>query len=285
MPSVHVEEHLELCYFATSDHPSIIFLHGIMGSKKNLHGFVQKWCHEFPRASVIAFDLRNHGSSTKHCAPFTVEAAAHDIVRACDKLSLSPTAIVGHSFGGKVALCAALQLRHVQQLWLLDSSPSIVSRDESPGEARPLNTLDIIDILETIAWPLTSRRELVTLLLERRVDEAIALWMTTNLIAKSDGLHLIFTPSEMKAMLLDFVHLDGWPLITKLASNNVDVHLVRAERGDRVTDDDERLLQLHAKKRGYCHLLKNAGHFVHAENPAGLLSIMRPFVEKLVDPA
>ncbi len=272
MSSLSLGPH-ELAYVMTAEQPAVIFLHGIMGGKRNLQTFIKRFVEEFDE-EAISFDLRNHAESSKHWSPFTVAAVASDIVQASNALMLSPQAIIGHSFGAKVALLAAAALESVQQVWLLDCPPGPLR--ENPSEKKAPNTNDITTILSELSWPMPTRRALVEALQAHGVDNAIALWMTTNLETRDDGLYLIFDPLEIKEMLLDFIHLDTWPVVEQLATR-MEIHLVAAERGGRVTENDAKMLAKIAPRTGHFHQLKNAGHFVHTDNPAGLLELMKPY--------
>jgi esterase len=49
-------------------------------------------------------DLRLHGGSTGFEPPHTLGAAADDVDRLVEHLDFHAAAVMGHSFGGKVAL-------------------------------------------------------------------------------------------------------------------------------------------------------------------------------------
>src|SRR5688572_26549303 len=82
---------------------SLVLLHGIMGSKKNLKNFADRLRHEHPSFAVVVFDLPNHGESSKGWSPFDIYSVAEIIANGCMNVASVET-IVGHSFGGKVAL-------------------------------------------------------------------------------------------------------------------------------------------------------------------------------------
>lgn len=280
MHFVHLEHNRGLSYSSLGDiaaQPVVFFLHGIMGSKKNLWSFVSRFHHACPAYAVVNVDLRNHGESSKHWPPYTVEACAFDIAQLCRSLAIEPRALVGHSFGGKVALCAAPLLPSLRQVWMLDCSPRPVLVRKPLDKPASLSALEIIAILSEMSWPVASRKELVSSLIARGVSNSIALWMTTNLYAVDGGLSLVFDPAEINAMLHDFIALDGWPMVESL-NPNLTLHLVAAEHGGRVSSEDERRLAVRTSLgQGYFHRLDNAGHFLHADNPQGLLEIMEPF--------
>jgi esterase len=277
---VTITDELYLSYDVVGDiheSPPTIFIHGIMGSKKNLLGFVKRFCEVCPNSPALIVDLRNHGQSSKHWMPYTVDAAASDIVALTHALKLKPRALVGHSFGGKVALMAAASIESIEQVWMLDCPPGAISKKNPLHQSESPSALEIIDILSGITWPLYSRKELVDYLNARGVTNAVSLWMTTNLHGHDEGLNLVFKPAEVRAMLNDFIALDCWPVVESL-SKHLAIHLVAAEHGNRLSRADQvRLYSLVPKGQGYFHILAKSGHFVHADNPQGLLEIMKTF--------
>jgi esterase len=270
-----------LSYIAIGDihqNEPLIFLHGIMGSKKNLTTFAHMLIEKCPQSSGLIFDLRNHGLSSKHWQPYTVAACADDISMACEMLAVCPKKIIGHSFGGKVALIAATLINTIEQVWLLDCSLGVIAKNKPLHKTASLTVLEIIEVLLSLNWPITTRKSLVEQLIERRVSRTVAAWMTTNVIAHDDGLYLLFEPREIKKMLLDFMKLDCWPLVASLG-NTMKIHVVAAEHGQRLSKKDkEKLQKLVPEGHGFFHVLKDAGHFLHSDNPLGLIEIMSPFL-------
>lgn len=259
-------------------YPPLVFLHGIMGNKKNLKGFVEKFLDQCPNNSAIIFDLRNHGLSSKHWAPYTVAACAKDIGYACLRLDLKPKAIIGHSYGGKVALLAAETIASIEQVWLLDCPPGPIVKWQPLHDVASPTALDTIEILISLSWPVLSRKSLVDQMVSKGVNPHIAAWMTTNLVETKDGLRLVFEPAELLEMLLTFIDLDLWSLISVL-SKRMHIHLVAAEYGQRVTREDEEKLLKYAKIGcGFFHHLEHAGHFLHVDNPNGLIDILKKYV-------
>lgn len=223
----------------------------------------------------MIFDLRNHGESSKHVEPFTTASAALDISLALDRLMLEPHAIIGHSFGGKVAALAASTIPSTKQLWLLDSSFGKLAHVKALEAEHKATAINVLEVLEELSWPFASRRMVSEALKAKGLSQQIALWMTTNLVEDGDGFRLNFSPSELRLMLLDFVGLDLWPLAKELSASMA-IHLVKAEIGSRLDEDDEQKLK-GLENNHYFHVLKNSGHFVQADNPAGLIALMNPF--------
>lgn len=263
--------HMRLSYSSMGFGPPIVFLHGIMGNKNNLEHFVRKLLETLPKAQALIFDLRNHGDSSKNL-PCLVEACADDIAMACQRLGIEPLCVYGHSFGGKVALLCAKKLPNLKQVWLLDCAPGIAV--QKPLKPDSPSAFEIIDKLRKVQFPCANRNDLVKELLNLEVPRGLALWMTTNLKEEEGKFFLTFSPDEVEAMLKDFINLDLWPEVSKV-SMHTEVHLLAAEHGDRITSEDKKRWLLDAKpSMGFVHELKDSGHFVHADNPKGLIEII-----------
>ncbi|WVZ19459.1 hypothetical protein V8G54_006781 [Vigna mungo] len=91
------------------DPPTAVFLHGILGCRKNWGGcdiagsFARRLALEFPTWQFLLVDLRCHGDSAsmKKRGPHTVASAASDVLKLVRDLRITPRVLVGHSFGGK----------------------------------------------------------------------------------------------------------------------------------------------------------------------------------------
>ena len=94
---------------ATSANPSryMLVLHGIFGAGGNFRTFIRRLADTCPNWGFVLVDLRGHGQSLGAPPPHTVEASAQDLVHLGTHLGLEIRGIMGHSFGGKVALAHA----------------------------------------------------------------------------------------------------------------------------------------------------------------------------------
>lgn len=82
----------------------ILFLHAI-GLDRQAWGAVAAWLPTDIR--TIAVDLRGYGSATAS-APVSLDGHAADLVEILDRLGVDRAHVVGHSYGGAVALTMAL---------------------------------------------------------------------------------------------------------------------------------------------------------------------------------
>eukprot|EP00277_Geminigera_cryophila_P017026 CAMPEP_0179457796 /NCGR_PEP_ID=MMETSP0799-20121207/41490_1 /TAXON_ID=46947 /ORGANISM="Geminigera cryophila, Strain CCMP2564" /LENGTH=179 /DNA_ID=CAMNT_0021258693 /DNA_START=375 /DNA_END=911 /DNA_ORIENTATION=- len=87
-----------------------IIVHGILGTGRNWVPFTRKLLSHFPDYQFILVDMRGHGESHApgkfgtHNSDHTVDVCAQDLENLCKHLGCAPDVVIGHSFGGKVAL-------------------------------------------------------------------------------------------------------------------------------------------------------------------------------------
>lgn len=256
----------------------VLVLHGILGSGRNLRTFAQRLAIEVPAARFWLVDLRNHGDSIGALPPHTLDACADDLDALCTHLSLSPDAVIGHSFGGKVALhWLRREPPGLAQVWVLDTALNLPS-DPDDG---PDSVERVIAALADIAQPLATRQDVVAQMTARGFSLAIGQWMTTNLRQAADGLRWRFDLDAVGQMLASYVATDVWPVL-ELPPVGSRVDIVRAERSQRwPTHVLERLAVL-AGRGVHTHLLADSGHWVHVDQPAALVALIAPSLQRLV---
>jgi pimeloyl-ACP methyl ester carboxylesterase len=104
----------------------IVFLHSAAG---NASHFAAQQAHLDKTRRTVALDWPGHGQSPRASA-FEIPAVAQDVANALDQLAIDRCIVVGHSWGGAVAVALAAQRRHgVRGLLLLDPA--------SDGRAMP----------------------------------------------------------------------------------------------------------------------------------------------------
>src|SRR5690606_26904357 len=121
----------------------LFFLHGILGTRANLRGVARRVIDARPGHGAVLVDLRAHGDSRHMTGPDTVAQAAEDVRALARSLGVRVDGVVGHSFGGKVAMSLATSAEEVGELWVLDASPG--PRDPSEGLG---DTLAVVALLE-----------------------------------------------------------------------------------------------------------------------------------------
>lgn len=164
-------------------------------------------------------------------------------------------------------------------VWVLDTIPGVIGEDaRTPSPApRGDHPRNLIQTLRTMPLPIANRTSLIQRLTQDGFSDPIARWVATNLRpatgSRGGNANLVwsFDLEGIASMYESYEHKSHWRLL-EAPPQGLSVHFVRAEhssfrwRGG----DAERIQALgHA-----VHLLRDAGHWVHTDNPRGLLDIM-----------
>ncbi len=238
----------------------VYVLHGIFGVGRNWTSFARRLVEARPEWGVVLVDLRQHGHSQGFKPPHTLEACAHDLRELAESIRHPPKVILGHSFGGKVALMATLVLSP-SQVWVIDSSPS--RRTPSGG------AYQMLEILKRLPGPFRDRREAVESLQDEGVAEHVAHWMATNLEADGRGYSWCFDLTDIESMMSDFFRQDLWEIVEDPHQAS-EIHLVRATKSDVVPIEDlKRFDRSNLNGRIFGHEV-SGGHWLHVDNPDDL---------------
>ncbi len=102
--------------------PPVALLHGLFGAARNLGAVQRRLARRF---RVLALDLRNHGDSP-HAPGMSYAALARDVLETLAGADALPAALIGHSMGGKTAMRVALdQPDAVTRLLVADIAPVV----------------------------------------------------------------------------------------------------------------------------------------------------------------
>jgi esterase len=243
----------------------LLFLHGILGSGGNWRTIARRLTAARPEWGAVLVDLRMHGRSQDAPAPHTVEAAAADLTRLAAHLSgegKPVRGVIGHSFGGKVALCyRATRPPELLDTWVLDATPSArESPDPDDG------ALQVLGILEQLPADYPDRPAFVAALTGRGLSRALADWLAMNLEPAGGAFHLRLDLSAIRALLTDYYARDLWSALED-ADLPGTAHVVVAGRS-RALDEADRSRLAHP------HIIPDAGHWLHHEAPDALIALL-----------
>lgn len=249
-----------------------VFLHGILGSGANLRTHARRFVDAYPAWQVVLMDLRAHGNSLAlDGQPDTLTSAASDVLETARALALPLHAVVGHSFGGKVALEAA-RLSPVPHVMTLDSAPG--TRVDARGSE---TTTAVIDLLDRVAGPWNLRDDFIKAIEQSGiagVTNGLAQWLAMNLERRDGALYFRLSMPRIHALIDSYLTTDLWPVFE--ASASTCFHLVIGSRS-RVYDaaDTERALKLEETSHGHLSVdFLNAGHWVHVDDSEGLSRVL-----------
>lgn len=249
----------------------IVFLHGILGRGNNWRGIARQLVTASPRWGAALVDLRAHGDSRHLPPPDHLDAAAADVARLVDSLPGPLGALLGHSFGGKVAV-ASLDRVAIPHLFVVDSLPG-----PRPDRRGSEGTMKVLDVLDALPDRFESRDAFVAHVKAQGLRIALADWLATSLDRLDDGVRFGLDVARVRALLDDYFTRDLWPAIDPPPPGTV-VHLVIGGRSTVYFDEDRaRAHDIAARhpEAMHVHVLEKADHWVHVDDPAGLLTILR----------
>lgn len=254
----------------------VVFLHGIFGSGTNWRSFARQLLGVLPEWQVLLLDLRNHGDSIRATGPNTLSVCADDIAETFAAHKLTPTALCGHSFGGKVALTYAEMYASGVATPMQQTLRSVHVLDSPPGPSleapSTVQVQQVLSSIDRLPQPSPSRDAAVATLEGYGLSPIVARWIATNLMPASDGYRWRFYIPGLREMLADFWVTDRWPVVL---NPPVLVHVVRAEKSQVWTAADlDQLQRITHHPRVRVDILPNADHWVHVDNPRGLVQLL-----------
>ena len=260
MPILHYQidgEHL-----LQQGHRPLLILHGFFGSLKNWSPVTRQLKLRFP---VISVDLRNHGQSFHH-PTMDYLTMSEDINNLLEHLQLGPVDLMGHSMGGKVAMMFCQRFpAHVHKLLVADIAPVAYVHSYTDLIYRLL-TLDL--------QQLENRRDANQQLKESIPDIALRQFLLQNL-KFTDGKPV--WRINWQAILGNHDEIIGFPSIDGWQVPEPSLFIV-GKNSDYVTPGHWELVKKHFPQ-AYKVSIKEAGHWLHAEQPQAVIDTILYFIE------
>jgi pimeloyl-ACP methyl ester carboxylesterase len=260
MPSKPGAPRLAATRIAATDHPdrNLVMLHGIYGRGRNWQGIARALAAERPEYACWLVDLPYHGESGPGAHGDNVVGLAQDVDDWLATEGITPDAILGHSYGGKVALAiAARRPSQPLQVWVIDSTPEIKQPSGSAWQ--------MLEIIRGLPSRFTSRDEAVAAIVRGGFPLGVAQWMGTNLAREGDAFVWRLDFEAMDRLLHDFFNTDLWPVIEDPSPLH-DLHFLKASESSALSA--EGVARLDAVTGPHIHLHhREGGHWIHAESP------------------
>jgi len=240
----------------------LVILHGFLGMSDNWKTLGSKYAeHGF---EVHLIDQRNHGHSFHH-EEFNYEVLVEDLKLYCDDHSLKNIILLGHSMGGKTAmLFSAKYPELVSKLLVADISPRFY----------PIHHDAILEGLNSLDFSVIKSRGEADEHLSRYVsDFGTRQFLLKNLYWKAKGQLALRMNLEV---LKENVSEVGEPLPAHLKFEK-DTLFLRGDRSEYIALSDEDIILRHFPKAKIV-TIKNAGHWLHAENPTDFFEETMDFI-------
>ncbi|WP_297986312.1 alpha/beta fold hydrolase [uncultured Chryseobacterium sp.] len=240
--------------------PLLVF-HGLFGMLDNWASFGKEFGEYFPTHLI---DLRNHGKSF-HSEEMTHDDLAHDISHYMEHHGIEKSNLLGHSLGGKAVMQFAIKYPpKVEKLIVVDIAP----------KAYPPHHQGIIKALESVDFEKISTRQEVEEILKQYIPEtSVIQFLAKNLYWTDDKkLAWRFNLKTLSEKYEQFVSN-----AIKYGVFSGETLFIAGEKSNYILPQDE--FQI---KQQFPHAsiikIKNAGHWVQAENPKDFNEAVKDFI-------
>lgn len=243
------------------DLPVVVLLHG-------LAGHALEWAATTTalrgRRRVISLDLRGHGSSTRRPEDVSRAAYVADVVAVLDDLDVVAVPLVGHSFGGHVALLvAAARPDRVSELVLVESGL---------GGGRPAETAAMADWLRGWPAPFPDRDHFLAFFGGSRI---VSETWADGLEERPDGLWPRWDADTLAGALAEATSRE---LLEEWAAVSAPTLLVRGEHGAVPQRQVDSMCALRPDTE--VTVVAGAGHDLHLEAPDALAGVLSGFLAR-----
>lgn len=228
----------------------LLILHGYFGMSDNWKSLGNKFSENF---QVHLIDQRNHGRSF-HSDDFDYELLVEDLYQYIQYHNLQNIILLGHSMGGKVAMLFAVTFPQLIN--------KLIVADISPRAYKPHHQ-QILEALNEVNFSIHNTRKKVEEVLKIYIKEqGIIQFLLKNVYWKEKGKldyrfnlqSLTENNAVVGEALPSFTHFEG------------DTLFLKGENSNYITTKDEPLILAHFRNAQIV-TVKNAGHWLHAENP------------------
>lgn len=243
-----------------SSTPLLVF-HGLFGMLDNWGSFGKDLGDQLP---VHLIDLRNHGRSF-HSEGMSHDDLADDIAHYMSHYGIEKTHILGHSLGGKAVMQFAIRYpEKVDKLIVVDISP----------KAYPPHHQGIIKALETVDFTtVNSRNEVEAVLTQYIPEKSTIQFLAKNLYWDDDKkLNWRFNLKTLAEKYTEFVSN-----AIKFGVFEGETLFISGEKSNYILPQDEFGIKQQFPKAKIV-TVKNAGHWVQAENPVDFAIVVRQFL-------
>jgi len=254
---------MKLNFKKTGHGEPLIILHGLFGSADNWFSIAKELEKDF---TLYMIDQRNHGDSPKS-EDWDYEVMAQDLKEFMDDQGIAPAFLMGHSMGGKTAMTFAMRYpEKVNKLIVADIAPRFY----------PLHHQHILEGLNAIP--------IETLKSRKEADDILSEYI------KIPGIRQFLLKSIGRGENGGFEWKINLPVITEKIANVGDplksdtpfdkpTLFMGGENSDYIKPEDKKEIDS-LFPNSHIIYIKNAGHWLHAEQPAAVVETVKAFLKK-----
>lgn len=240
--------------------PLLVF-HGLFGMLDNWGSFGKEMSEYFP---VHLVDLRNHGKSF-HADEMSHDDLAQDIKNYMEAHQLTKINLLGHSLGGKAVMQFAINFPELlNKLIVVDISP----------KAYPPHHQGIIKALQSVDFnKINSRHEVEDVLKNYIPEKSVIQFLTKNIYWTDDKkLNWRFNLKTLADKYTDFVSN-----AIRFGVFTGETLFISGGNSNYILPQDDYLIKQQFPNATII-TIKNAGHWVQAENPKDFNQAVKDFL-------
>ncbi|WP_299178246.1 alpha/beta fold hydrolase [uncultured Neptuniibacter sp.] len=240
----------------------LIILHGLFGTLENWGAQIKSLSEHF---QVIAVDLRNHGRSP-HSDEISYQLMADDLRTLISHLNLDTTHIIGHSMGGKAAMQLALTSPElIDKLIIVDIAPVSYGAHHN----------DVFEGLFSINLnALKSRSEADQTLANSVAEPGVRAFLLKNLYR--DENKQFNWRMNLQSLHKHYAEISAAPSGQTYTDP---VLFIKGAKSDYLIPEYRESV-LNFFPRADYKVIKEAGHWPHAEKPAEFTQIILQYLER-----
>ena len=241
-----------------------IILHGLFVMSDNWNSIGKAISSDF---EVHLLDLRNHGRSP-HNMQFNYEVMTEDVKKYIKHYSLEKAIILGHSLGGKVAMSLASHYPELlKKMIIIDIAPKEYSVDFHLGILKNLIALNLQEY---------NSRKAIDLALQNDIrNKGVRLFLMKNLYRnQKQEFEWRFNISVLENQIKNISTVNF--ISEKIKTPTL---FIKGENSDYITAKDYESIN-HYFPSSSIKVVKDAGHWVHAEQPLILQNILIEFIKE-----
>jgi len=257
---------LKLFYKKLGNGSPIIILHGLYGSSDNWFA-LGKYLSQ--KNTVFIPDLRNHGKSG-HSEEHNYKVMAGDLHLLFQQNKITKATIIGHSMGGKLAMKFANSFpEKIKKLIVVDISYKKYSQKEFLINSNHLQILNAISNLKLDIY--NSRNDIELVLSEKIGSLRTAKFISKNIKRTKEKQFL--WKLNIEAITTNIERLSEEIEIHQIIENQIPIYFIKGENSDYIIKSEEQnIIQKNSQAKIFT--IKNAGHWLHAEQPKEFVSVI-----------
>lgn len=240
---------------------NVVILHGLLGTFDNWQSIAN---HLSSFCKVYSLDQRNHGRSP-HTDEMNYELLAYDVINFLEFHQLKDVVLIGHSMGGKVAMLVALERPDlISTLVVVDIAP----KNYKGGHEVILEAMNNVPLHQT-----QSRKAIEDFVCQTIKSKAVVQFILKNLSRNTDNT--FHWKCNLDSITKNYHLLMAFPEInTKFHKST---YFIKGELSDYISENDVELCKQIFSLAKFI-TIKNATHWVHADNPKDFLNTVEHII-------